>query len=261
MVTVPIQQVSSSVPLLITSVIDLSSPKPVSPPFTAPAHISSGPGPQLLTPRTILVPQPPSPTPNVPPTKNDWDSLFCPIFDEYFNPFTKCTSQTTQEEQSHVIPTSVEEDDHGIKVTHMDNDLYEPGFQNEEARRHKDGCPNNGIKFSQARNYAISVHPRSNVRYRLRMKHMAIRYMFPRFRQSEDLPEDNPQPRSSLRTASVAAKPCQGDSLEFYLITGRIRRSAAGQDHVQFTTPCSHFIFLIKDIMIAERPTTQLPQL
>ncbi|GKC27042.1 hypothetical protein Tco_1034336 [Tanacetum coccineum] len=27
----------------------------------------------------------------------------------------------------------------------------------------------------------------------------------------------------------------------------------------QFTTPCSHFIFLIKDIMIAERPTTQLP--
>ncbi|GJR41366.1 hypothetical protein Tco_1217050 [Tanacetum coccineum] len=32
-----------------------------------------------------LVPQPPSPTPNVPPTKNDWDSLFFPIFDEYFN--------------------------------------------------------------------------------------------------------------------------------------------------------------------------------
>ncbi|GJZ53623.1 hypothetical protein Tco_0608508 [Tanacetum coccineum] len=33
------------------------------------------------------------------------------------------TSQTTQEEQSHVIPTSVEEDDHGIEVAHMDNDL------------------------------------------------------------------------------------------------------------------------------------------
>ncbi|GJS70812.1 retrovirus-related pol polyprotein from transposon TNT 1-94 [Tanacetum coccineum] len=28
--------------------------------------------------------------------------------------------------------------------------------------------------------------------------------------------------RSGLRTASAAAKPCQGDSLEFYLITGRI---------------------------------------
>nr|GEV92333.1 hypothetical protein [Tanacetum cinerariifolium] len=33
-----------------------------------------------------LIPQPPSPTPNVPPTKNDWDTLFCLMFDEYFNP-------------------------------------------------------------------------------------------------------------------------------------------------------------------------------
>ncbi|GJY15950.1 hypothetical protein Tco_0386372 [Tanacetum coccineum] len=33
-----------------------------------------------------LVPQPPSPTPNVPPTKNDCDTLFFPMFDEYFNP-------------------------------------------------------------------------------------------------------------------------------------------------------------------------------
>ncbi|GJW50578.1 hypothetical protein Tco_0091929 [Tanacetum coccineum] len=33
-----------------------------------------------------LVPQPPSPTPNVPPIKNDWDSLLCPMIDEYFNP-------------------------------------------------------------------------------------------------------------------------------------------------------------------------------
>ncbi|GJV01434.1 hypothetical protein Tco_1335003 [Tanacetum coccineum] len=33
------------------------------------------------------------------------------------------TSETTQEAQSHVIPTSVKEDDHGIEVAHMDNDL------------------------------------------------------------------------------------------------------------------------------------------
>ncbi|GJX24651.1 hypothetical protein Tco_0230947, partial [Tanacetum coccineum] len=33
-----------------------------------------------------LVPQPLSPTANVPPTKNDWDSLLCPMIDEYFNP-------------------------------------------------------------------------------------------------------------------------------------------------------------------------------
>ncbi|GKC77523.1 hypothetical protein Tco_1128297 [Tanacetum coccineum] len=29
---------------------------------------------------------PPSSTPYVPPTKNDWDMLFQPMFDEYFNP-------------------------------------------------------------------------------------------------------------------------------------------------------------------------------
>nr|GEW67483.1 hypothetical protein [Tanacetum cinerariifolium] len=102
-----------------------------------------------------LVPQPPSPTPNVPPTKNDWDTLFCLMFDEYFNPLpsvaqpvlvadvqehvvltsipsstridqdtpSTSTSQTIKEAQSHVIPTSVEGDDHGIEVAHMDNDL------------------------------------------------------------------------------------------------------------------------------------------
>ncbi|GJT00789.1 hypothetical protein Tco_0821958 [Tanacetum coccineum] len=39
--------------------------------------------------------------------------------------------------------------------------------------------------------------------------------------------------RSSLRTASTAAKPCQGDSSEFYLITGRIPMvAAAGKRHI-----------------------------
>ncbi|GJY51974.1 retrovirus-related pol polyprotein from transposon TNT 1-94 [Tanacetum coccineum] len=44
---------------------------------------------QLMTPGTIssrLVQNPSSPTPYVPPTKNDWDILFQPMFDEYFNP-------------------------------------------------------------------------------------------------------------------------------------------------------------------------------
>ncbi|GKB54308.1 hypothetical protein Tco_0905061 [Tanacetum coccineum] len=55
----------------------------------APVQFSSGPTPNLLTPGPIssgLVPQPPSPTPNVLPIKNDWDLLFCPMLDEYFNP-------------------------------------------------------------------------------------------------------------------------------------------------------------------------------
>ncbi|GJX87248.1 hypothetical protein Tco_0339262 [Tanacetum coccineum] len=65
--------------------------------------------------------------------------------------------------------------------------------------------------------------------------------------------------RSGLRMASTAAKPCQGDSLEFYLESPTV--AADGKRHVNSQPPCSHLIFLIKDIMITERPTTQLPQL
>nr|GFA97814.1 hypothetical protein [Tanacetum cinerariifolium] len=44
---------------------------------------------QLMTPGTIssgLVRNPSSLTPYVPPTKNNWDLLFQPMFDKYFNP-------------------------------------------------------------------------------------------------------------------------------------------------------------------------------
>nr|GEU93119.1 hypothetical protein [Tanacetum cinerariifolium] len=54
-----------------------------------------------------LVPQPPSPTPNVPPIKNDWDTLFCPIFDEYFNPSPSVTQPVfVAVVQEHVVSTS-----------------------------------------------------------------------------------------------------------------------------------------------------------
>ncbi|GKB74601.1 retrovirus-related pol polyprotein from transposon TNT 1-94 [Tanacetum coccineum] len=52
-------------------------------------QLSSGPGLKPLTPRTIsseLVPNIPSLTSYVPPTKNDWEILFQPMFDEYLNP-------------------------------------------------------------------------------------------------------------------------------------------------------------------------------
>ncbi|GJT94949.1 integrase, catalytic region, zinc finger, CCHC-type containing protein [Tanacetum coccineum] len=52
-------------------------------------HRSSGPVLQDMTPATIssgLVPNPPSSTPSVPPSRSDWDSLFQPMFDEVFNP-------------------------------------------------------------------------------------------------------------------------------------------------------------------------------
>ncbi|GJV11738.1 retrovirus-related pol polyprotein from transposon TNT 1-94 [Tanacetum coccineum] len=52
-------------------------------------QFSSGPTPQLMTPGTLssgLVPNPIPQPPYVPPTKNDWDILFQPMFYEFFNP-------------------------------------------------------------------------------------------------------------------------------------------------------------------------------
>nr|GEV81967.1 hypothetical protein [Tanacetum cinerariifolium] len=112
--------------------------------------------PHLMTPETInsgIMQNIPSLTPAVPPTKNDWDSLFQPMFDEYFIPPpnvnhpvlasvpaaltslpssttvdqdapSRSTSQTTSKQQSLVIPQGVEDDFHNIEVVHMDNDPY-----------------------------------------------------------------------------------------------------------------------------------------
>ncbi|GKC16582.1 integrase, catalytic region, zinc finger, CCHC-type containing protein [Tanacetum coccineum] len=52
-------------------------------------QFDSGPELQLMTPGIIssgLVPNSPSTIPYIPPTKNDWDFLFRPMFDECFNP-------------------------------------------------------------------------------------------------------------------------------------------------------------------------------
>ncbi|GJR80775.1 integrase, catalytic region, zinc finger, CCHC-type containing protein [Tanacetum coccineum] len=122
-------------------------------------QFSSGLGPKLMTPGTIssgLAPNIPSSTPYVSPTKNDWEILFQPMFDEYLNP-PPCvdpqvptvitsepaistgtpssttidqdapsisTSQTPLETPSPVIPHSVEEADHDIEVAHMDNNPF-----------------------------------------------------------------------------------------------------------------------------------------
>ncbi|GJY96993.1 hypothetical protein Tco_0513903 [Tanacetum coccineum] len=52
-------------------------------------QFSSGPELNPLTPRTMssgLEQNPSSSTPYVPPTKKDWDIMFQPMFNEYFNP-------------------------------------------------------------------------------------------------------------------------------------------------------------------------------
>nr|GEX07961.1 retrovirus-related Pol polyprotein from transposon TNT 1-94 [Tanacetum cinerariifolium] len=125
---------------------------------------SSGPALNEMTPAKIssgLVPKPSSSTPYVPPSRNDWDLLFKPLFEELLAPppsvdppvpevialiayvippvqavstgspsSTKINqdapspskSQTTPETQSSVIPQAVEEDIHDIEVAHMGND-------------------------------------------------------------------------------------------------------------------------------------------
>nr|GEX00078.1 hypothetical protein [Tanacetum cinerariifolium] len=126
---------------------------------------SSGPALNEMTPATIssgLVQKSSSSTPYVPPSRNDWELLFQPMFDELLNPPpsvdhqapevitlivdvippvqanltgspsstsvdqdapSPSKSQTTQETQSAVIPQDVEEDNTDIEVAHIGNDL------------------------------------------------------------------------------------------------------------------------------------------
>nr|GFB73340.1 retrovirus-related Pol polyprotein from transposon TNT 1-94 [Tanacetum cinerariifolium] len=125
---------------------------------------SSGPALNEMTPATIslgLVQKPSSSTPYVPPSRNDWDLLFQPMFNELLNhppsvdppapevialitdvippvqaestslPSSTSVdqdapspskSQTTPQTQSFVIPQDVEEDDNDIEVAHIRND-------------------------------------------------------------------------------------------------------------------------------------------
>ncbi|GJZ71938.1 retrovirus-related pol polyprotein from transposon TNT 1-94 [Tanacetum coccineum] len=110
-----------------------------------------------------LVPNPPSSTPFVPPSRSDWDLLFQPMFDESLNPPpyvdlrvpkviapvleivahehvvstgspssttvdqdapSPSNSHTTQETQNPISSHDVEEDSHDIEVAHMGNDPY-----------------------------------------------------------------------------------------------------------------------------------------
>nr|GEX26508.1 retrovirus-related Pol polyprotein from transposon TNT 1-94 [Tanacetum cinerariifolium] len=125
---------------------------------------SSGPAINEMTPATIslgLVQKSSSSTPYVPPSRNDWDLLFQPMFDELLNPPPSVDPQapeviapiakvippiqaestglpsstlvyqdapspsksyTIPETQSVVIPQDVEEDNIDIEVAHMRND-------------------------------------------------------------------------------------------------------------------------------------------
>ncbi|GJV24075.1 retrovirus-related pol polyprotein from transposon TNT 1-94 [Tanacetum coccineum] len=121
-------------------------------------HSSLGPALHEMTPVSIssrLVPNPPSSTPFVPPSRSNWDLLFQPMFDESLNPLpyvdlqapeviapipevvahehaistgspssttvdqdapSPSNSPTTQETQTLIISHDVEEDNHDMKM-------------------------------------------------------------------------------------------------------------------------------------------------
>ncbi|GKB87421.1 retrovirus-related pol polyprotein from transposon TNT 1-94 [Tanacetum coccineum] len=129
-------------------------------------HRNLEPALHEMTPATIssgLVPNPPPSTPFVPPSRNDWDLLFQPLFDELLNPPSSVdhpapeviapiaevvapepaastgspssttvdqdtpsprNSQTTIKTQSHVIFNNDEEENHDLDVAHMNNDPF-----------------------------------------------------------------------------------------------------------------------------------------
>ncbi|GKB04179.1 retrovirus-related pol polyprotein from transposon TNT 1-94 [Tanacetum coccineum] len=138
--------------LYTLSLGDMMASSPISLHELTPATISLG-----------LVPNPPPSTPFIPPSRSDWDLLFQPLFDELLTPSPSVdhqapvviapitdvvtpepaastgspssttvdqdaplpsNSQTTPETQSPIIPSDVEEDNHGLDVAHMNNDPY-----------------------------------------------------------------------------------------------------------------------------------------
>nr|GEX12199.1 hypothetical protein [Tanacetum cinerariifolium] len=81
----------------------------------------------------------------VPPTRNHCDTLFQPLFDEYFNRPPSVASPVpivvaSEPTDLTVIPPGVEEEVHDIEVAHMDNDPFvglpipEPSFKESSSR-------------------------------------------------------------------------------------------------------------------------------
>nr|GEV24304.1 hypothetical protein [Tanacetum cinerariifolium] len=148
-------------------------------------QLEKHPGPQLLTPRIIsfgLVPQPPSPTPNVPPTKNDWDTLFYPMFDEYFNPSSSVVQPVLiADVQEPVVSTEVTEKQAGNVQTSLTLSSAKLEIQSMmDVPIHKEDP-------------SVQRTPLIDTIISMSYKEGKVRYSFPQSRQSwRDLPRDNP---------------------------------------------------------------------
>ncbi|GJY08880.1 retrovirus-related pol polyprotein from transposon TNT 1-94 [Tanacetum coccineum] len=74
------------------------------------------------TPSSGLVLNPPPSAPFVPPSRNEWDLVFQPVFDEFFSPPASIASPVLVEEApAHVESTK---ESHDLGVAHMSNDPY-----------------------------------------------------------------------------------------------------------------------------------------
>ncbi|GKB33415.1 retrovirus-related pol polyprotein from transposon TNT 1-94 [Tanacetum coccineum] len=95
-------------------------------------QFSSGPAPQLMTLRILsvgLVPNSIPRTPYVPPTKNDWDLLFQPKFDEYLNPPSSVVSPVQAASAlRHVDPAG------SPSSTSIDKDAPSPSISSTQAQ-------------------------------------------------------------------------------------------------------------------------------
>nr|GFC35221.1 hypothetical protein [Tanacetum cinerariifolium] len=100
-------------------------------------HSSSGPALNEMTPATIssgFMQKSSSSTPYVPPSRNDWDLLFQPMFDELLNLPPSVVHQASEviapiddvippvQDDSTVISQEVEKDNLDIKVAHIGSD-------------------------------------------------------------------------------------------------------------------------------------------
>ncbi|GJW22525.1 reverse transcriptase domain-containing protein [Tanacetum coccineum] len=129
-----------------TSKVDSEPPNGLNDDITNPyecdqtLNVSAGLGYQLMTPGIIssgLVPQPPSLTPNVLPTNNDWDSLFRPMFDEYKFPGTQAEPRDLPKDISISYVESLE---HPSDTQVFHNDDGNPARANiKQALRNPDG--------------------------------------------------------------------------------------------------------------------------
>ncbi|GJR75803.1 integrase, catalytic region, zinc finger, CCHC-type containing protein [Tanacetum coccineum] len=73
-------------------------------------------------PSSRLVPNPPPLASFVPPSRNEWDLVFQPVFDEFFFPPASVSSLVPIVEAP--APVNAEEESHDLEVAHISNDPY-----------------------------------------------------------------------------------------------------------------------------------------